>query len=506
VCHIKFLKLFERRYLNAILCLNTCIFSDGFMTPEFQSTYHSLPDVLFRVASAVPVNQATFAIVNFDLAAEIGIVPDWLKSDQALQTLSGNAALPNTPSLAMAYAGHQFGHFVPSLGDGRAVLIGEVFGLDGVLRDLHLKGAGRTPYSRGGDGRATLKAMLREYIISEAMAALGIPTTRSLAVVATGEIVARERPEPGAVLTRVACSHVRVGTFQYLAVRREDAALQALVDYEVGRNFPDAPAGPERPLWFLRQVISRQATLIAQWMCVGFIHGVMNTDNMSVCGETIDYGPCAFMDAFHPQKVFSSIDEHGRYAWDKQPMIALWNLTRLAETLLPLFDTDRSVAISQAETELKQFLPTFEAAFEGGMMRKLGSGTQQSGDGEFIAATLMAMTDGKADFTNFFVALMDGSSLLEFFNDDVAHDSWMAMWRAHVPVPNVALMQKANPRFIPRNHRVEQALEAARNGDMSLVTKLVAILAKPFDVQEDASDYAHAPKADEEVHATFCGT
>ncbi len=474
------------------------------MIPQFETSYSKLPKILHRTVSASNVSNPRFAVVNPKLAKNIGIDPQWLDSQETLQALSGNITMPQVPAIAMAYAGHQFGHFVPSLGDGRAFLLGEIVGPDGVRRDLHLKGSGRTVYSRGGDGRATLKAMLREYIISEAMAGLGIPTTRSLAVVATGEIVPRELPEPGAVLTRVARSHVRVGTFQYLAARGEIAALEALVDYEVARNFPDARQGPTRFLWFLSEVIARQATLIAQWMCVGFIHGVMNTDNMSVCGETIDYGPCAFIDAFHPQKVFSSIDEHGRYAWDKQPTIALWNLTRLAEALLPLFDADGAVAISFAETELRKFLPMFENAFEAGMMRKLGSALRQESDGEFIATTLMAMTDGQADFTNFFVALTDGASLQDFFKDDAAYLAWVEKWHAQVPNPDRTMMQASNPRFIARNHRVEQALEAARNGDMSLVTKLVEIVARPFD-RHDA-EYTNPPLADEEVYATFCGT
>ena len=473
---------------------------------EPQLTYSSLPDILHKPALLSPVAHPTFAMCNFDLAKTIGVSSDWLRRDEALQVLSGNAPLPGVAPLAMAYAGHQFGHFVPSLGDGRALLVGEILGPDGVRRDIHLKGAGRTPYSRGGDGRATLKAMLREYIVSEAMAGLGIASTRALAVVATGEGVPREQVEPGAVLTRVARSHVRVGTFQFLAARGEDAALVALTDYEIARNFPGGPTGPERFIWFLGQVIARQAALIAQWMCVGFIHGVMNTDNMSVCGETIDYGPCAFMDAFHPQKVFSSIDEHGRYAWDKQPTVALWNLTRIAEAMLNLFDADRAAAITLAETELQKFMPQFETAFEAGMMRKLGSATAHVGDGAFIAETLMAMTDGAADFTNFFIALTENQDLLSFFTDASAHNAWLSKWQAHVPEPDTALMASVNPRIIARNHRVEQALNAARDGDLSLAIRLAQIVAKPFERQDDATAYALPPTAAEVIHATFCGT
>ncbi len=476
------------------------------MEPQLQITYSSLPDILHKPALLSQVAHPAFALRNFDLAKAIGISAEWLRRGEALQVLSGNAPLPGVAPLAMAYAGHQFGHFVPSLGDGRALLVGEILDPDGVRRDLHLKGAGRTPYSRGGDGRATLKAMLREYIVSEAMAGLGIATTRALAVVATGEGVPREQVEPGAVLTRVARSHVRVGTFQFLAARGEDAALVALTDYEMARNFPGAPNGPERFIWFLGQVISRQAALIAQWMCVGFIHGVMNTDNMSVCGETIDYGPCAFMDAFHPQKVFSSIDERGRYAWDKQPTMALWNLTRLAEAMLNLFDADRAAAITLSESELKKFMPQFEAAFEAGMMRKLGSATTQDGDGAFIAETLMAMADGAADFTNFFVALTENQNLIPFFKDAPAHKAWLLKWQVLVQAPDFALMASVNPRIIARNHRVEQALDAARDGDLSLAIRLAQIVSKPFERLDDATAYALAPTAAEEVHATFCGT
>lgn len=472
------------------------------MQPKFETTYGNLPDILYRAANAVPVAAPYFVLANGKLAEQIGVSSAWLQSDEALNALSGNAPLPNARSIAMAYAGHQFGHFVPSLGDGRAVLIGEVMGSNSVRYDLHLKGAGRTPYSRGGDGRATLGAMLREYIVSEAMAAYGIPTTRALAVVATGELVPRERMEQGAVLTRVARSHVRVGTFQYLAARGDDDALRALVDYEMARNFVGAPMGPERFVWFLSQVVARQAVLIAQWMSVGFIHGVMNTDNMSVCGETIDYGPCAFMDAFNPQKVFSSIDQNGRYAWDKQPVMALWNLTRLAEAMLTLFDADREKAIALAEAELQKFMPAFETAFESGMARKLGL---QNCDGEFIAITLQALADGRADFTNFFSALSNGADVTSFFVGATACSEWLAAWRAH-GIIDVALMRATNPIFTPRNHRIEQAIVAANAGDLQPLHRLLKVLAQPFEQRPDDADLSLPPNVEEEVTQTFCGT
>jgi serine/tyrosine/threonine adenylyltransferase len=448
-----------------------------------------LPDILYRKVEPVLVSAPRMIIANAGLASTIGIDSTWLQSEDALQALAGH-----WPMIAMAYAGHQFGHFVPSLGDGRAALLGEVVGPDGVRRDLHLKGAGRTPYSRGGDGRATLGAMLREYIVSEAMAGLGIPTTRVLAVVTTGEMVPRERMEQGAIVTRVARSHVRVGTFQYLAARGEDAAMAALADYEMARNFPNAPSGPERFNWFLRQVIARQASLIAQWMCVGFIHGVMNTDNMNVCGETIDYGPCAFMDAFHPQKVFSSIDQTGRYAWDKQPTIALWNLTRLAEAMLPLFDADREKSIAQAETALRKFMPAFEVAFESGMARKLGF---EKVDGDFIAATLQDMADHNLDFTLFFSTLTRGQA--------AASITWMKLWKEQGEV-NMDFMRAANPNYIARNHRVEEVIVAANAGDFAPLYRLLKVVQKPFEEHEGYEDLMATPTEQEVVTQTFCGT
>jgi serine/tyrosine/threonine adenylyltransferase len=471
---------------------------------EFANTYANLPAVLFKPADSTAVASPEFVAVNHALAREIGISETWLQSPEALQSLSGNTQLPNTSSIAMAYAGHQFGHWVPSLGDGRAILAGEVIGPDGIRRDLHLKGAGRTPYSRNGDGRATLGAMLREYIVSEAMHALGIPTTRSLAVVATGENIMREGLFPGAVLTRIAKSHVRVGTFQYLSARNEDDALRALADYEMARNFPGAPNDNTRYLWFLSQVIARQASLIAKWMCVGFIHGVMNTDNMSVCGETIDYGPCAFMDTFHPQKVFSSIDQNGRYAWDKQPVIALWNLTRLAEAMLPLFDESREHAIVLAQDELKNFMPAFEAAFESGMAKKLGFTTTREGDTQFIALTFQYMIDTGADFTQFFSGLSEQTA--------APSNEWQTLWHKRLTEDGsdralqIKTMRAANPSYIARNHRIEQAIAAANAKDLGPFNRLVKVVSQPYETQAENRAYADAPLPLEIVRETFCGT
>ena len=478
-------------------------------SPFFVSTYSKLPESLFRLAEPKPVDTPRAAILNDRLALEVGISPEWLHSAEALQALAGNSSLANLPRLAMAYAGHQFGNFVPSLGDGRAALVGEINGYD-----LHLKGSGRTPFSRGGDGRATLSAMLREYIISEAMFALGIPTTRTLAVIDTGEKIPRDRMERGAVLTRVATSHVRVGTFQYLAARGEEAAMRALVDFEIARNFVGAPTGPNRFIWFLRQVIARQASLIAKWMCVGFIHGVMNTDNMSVAGETIDYGPCAFMDGFDPQKTFSSIDLNGRYAWDKQPVVALWNLTRLAEALLPLFDSVKEMAIALAEAELKNFMPQFETAFETGMAAKLGLGVARAGDAELIALTLQHMANTNVDFTLFFSTLTDAvrkpdyEKIKSLLSDNAAGKNWLKEWQVRIAdeAHSLTLMQKANPIFIPRNHRVEQALEAANQDDLQPLFCLLKVLAAPFENHSGHEELALPPTEQEEVLQTFCGT
>ena len=475
--------------------------------PFFVSTYSKLPESLFRAADPKPVSAPKALVLNDALAATTGISTAWLHSSEALEALAGNQALPEIPRVAMAYAGHQFGNFVPSLGDGRAVLLGEINGYD-----LHLKGSGRTAFSRGGDGRSTLSAMLREYIISEAMAALGIPTTRSLAVIETGENVPREKLERGAVLTRLAKTHVRVGTFQYLAVRGEQAAMQALVDYELARNFLHAPRGPDRFIWFLQQVIARQATLIAKWMCVGFIHGVMNTDNMQVAGETIDYGPCAFMDVFDPQKTFSSIDHSGRYAWDKQPVIALWNLTRLAEAMLPLFAPETEVTIALAEAELKKFMPQFETAFEAGIATKLGLAEVNEGDSDFIALTLQNMANAKADFTIFFstlteaVELESDTKILQFFANTFAAKQWLEAWHTRLGSSSLNLMKSANPNFIPRNHRVEEALAAANQDDLKPLHRLLKVLSKPFEKHEGDEELALPPRADEEVLQTFCGT
>ncbi|MEP6827882.1 MAG: protein adenylyltransferase SelO family protein [Aestuariivirga sp.] len=472
---------------------------------HIEQSYSALPIVLFSDATLVPVATPKLVIANDALAGDLGLSRDWLHSDAALQMLSGNAPAPHGKPIAMAYAGHQFGGFNPSLGDGRAMLLGDIQLADGTRRELHLKGTGRTTYSRGADGRATLSAMLREYVVSEAMHGLGLPTTRSLAVVETGERVWRQRPEQGAVLTRVAKSHVRVGTFQYLAARGETEALKALVAHEISRHMP----GVESISAFLDEVIARQARLIAGWMSFGFIHGVMNTDNMQIAGETIDYGPCAFMDGFDPQKVFSSIDENGRYAFDKQPMIALWNLTRLAECLLPLLASERDAAIRIAEEFLQRFMPQFEAEFERRMLAKLGiADLAQAG---FITKTLQQMANARADFTQFFTALTRRVAghevdLSAFFTSELAKTGWLAEWDNLRDTDAATLMKAYNPVYIARNHRVEAALTAATESILLPLHELLLAVQKPFEERPELVMFENAPGAQEEVLQTFCGT
>jgi uncharacterized protein YdiU (UPF0061 family) len=463
------------------------------MPLSFDHSYAGLPAILHRSVELDPVAAPKTIIANQALAESLELPSDW---QETMLDFGGKQGL------AMAYAGHQFGGFNPQLGDGRAALLAEIIGSQGSF-DVHLKGSGATPFSRNGDGKATLSAMLREYIVSEAFAGLHIPTTRSLAVVATGEPVYRERAEQGAVLFRLAKSHVRVGTFQYLAVRKDVEALKALAEYEMARNFGAAPADANPYLWLLEQVISRQASLIAQWMAVGFIHGVMNTDNMQLAGETIDFGPCAFMDVFHPQKVFSSIDRGGRYAWDKQPVIALWNLTRLAEAMLPLFDAARDQAIKCAEAALEKFMPQFEQEFETRFLAKLGIFERLEDDGDFIASTLQHMTDTSADFTNFFLALDPAAE---------ASSPWHETWHNRLKQQSQStedarsLMQRSNPIVIARNHRVAEALKAAEENDLGPLHRLLEALKNPFDPALRGSDLTIPPTEQEEVRQTFCGT
>ncbi|WP_095589186.1 protein adenylyltransferase SelO [Actibacterium ureilyticum] len=477
------------------------------MTIAFDNSYARLPDRFFNAQGPAPVSEPALIAVNDALAAELGLDAGWLRSDAGLAMLAGNTLPEGAAPLAQAYAGHQFGGWVPQLGDGRALLIGEVIDTNGLRRDIQLKGSGPTPFSRRGDGRAGLGPVLREYIVSEAMHALGIPTTRALAAVTTGDVVLRERPQPGAVLTRVAASHIRVGTFQYFAAREDTEALALLAEHARQRHYPEA-AGV---LGFLKAVITAQAHLVARWLGVGFIHGVMNTDNMAVSGETIDYGPCAFMDRYHPAKVFSSIDQFGRYAYNKQPDMAAWDLAQLASALLPLIDPDENRAIEIATEAVNEFAPQFRDAWLEVFRAKVGLASAEDGDAELIHTLLDRMAVNQADFTNTFRAL-GGDTARDQFLDPAAFDQWQADWQARLvrdpqtPADRAEQMRRANPAIIPRNHRVEQAISAALSDNYEPFRKLLEATATPFDDGPLTAEYARPPSQDEEVHRTFCGT
>jgi serine/tyrosine/threonine adenylyltransferase len=486
----------------------------------FQNTYAALPDGFFARVAPTPVASPRLIKLNRPLASHLGLDPDRLESPEGIEILAGKRIPNGAEPIAMAYAGHQFGHFVPQLGDGRAILLGEVIDADGVRRDIQLKGSGPTPFSRRGDGRAALGPVLREYIVSEAMAALGIPTTRSLAAVVTGESVLRETALPGAVLTRVASSHIRVGTFQYFAARGDTEGVRQLADHVIARHYPDA-ANAERPYHALLQgVIARQAELVARWLLVGFIHGVMNTDNTSISGETIDYGPCAFMDTYDPAAVFSSIDEQGRYAYANQPRIALWNLTRLAECLLPLFSDDKDKAIEQAQSILGEFTQEFATAYQAGLRQKTGLFTERDGDEALVQDLLDAMAKNQADFTLTFRGLSEAAldadgdqKVRQLFADPTAYDEWAIRWRQRIggepqaPAARQIAMRSVNPAFIPRNHRIEAVIEAAvTRDDFALFEELLTVLSKPYEDQPALSAYALAPEPHQRVLQTFCGT
>ena len=487
----------------------------GAISLPFDNSYARLPERFFARLAPTPVTDPRLIKLNTTLAAELGLDAEVLASPQGIAVLAGNRLAIGSEPIALAYAGHQFGNFVPQLGDGRAVLLGEVVGNDGIRRDVQLKGSGPTPFSRRGDGRAALGPVLREYIVSEAMAALGIATTRSLAAVMTGEPVLRETALPGAVLTRVASSHVRVGTFQFFAARGDVEALRLLADHVIARHYPDAgdEAQPYRALF--DRVIARQAELVAKWMLVGFIHGVMNTDNTSIVGETIDYGPCAFMDTYHPETVFSSIDHGGRYAYGHQPRIANWNLARFGETLLPLLADDSEAALAVANESLGAFQERYAQALVGGMRRKLGLFGAEEGDGALAQDLLNAMTDGEADFTLTFRRLDPESDagVRPLFKAPDAYDAWAARWRerlAREPQDAAArrlAMRAVNPAYIPRNHRVEAALAAAvERADFAPFEELLRVLARPFEERPEYAAYAEPPSADQRVYQTFCGT
>jgi uncharacterized protein YdiU (UPF0061 family) len=484
----------------------------------FDNSYARLPERFHAPAVPAQYSAAKLIRLNEELAAELCLDARELGSPAGLGVLSGQQIAEGSEPIALAYAGHQFGNFVPQLGDGRAILLGEVIDRSRKRRDIQLKGAGRTAFSRGGDGRAAIGPVLREYLLSEAMAALGIPTTRALAAFATGEPVVRERVLPGAVLTRVASSHIRVGTFQYFAARGDTEALRLLADHVIGRHYP-ASAEEERPYRaLLEAVVAAQADLVSRWLLVGFIHGVMNTDNMSISGETIDYGPCAFMDAYDPATVFSSIDRMGRYAYGKQPSIALWNLTRLAEAMLPLLADDEDAAIGQAQEALTTFRPLFEGAYHSGLGRKLGLNVQGSDDVELIKQILKLLTASQVDFTLFFRRLSDAAAGQEepvrsLFVEDAALDAWLARWRARLeqegqpPEARRSDMDAVNPAFIPRNHRVEAMIKAAvDHEDYGPFEEMLEVLSRPYQDQPAFAQYSDPPLPHERVTATFCGT
>ena len=480
----------------------------------FDNSYVRLPERFYARLSPTPVADPRLVKLNTALAAELGLDAGLLASPQGVQVLAGNLLAAGSDPIALAYAGHQFGNFVPQLGDGRAILLGEVVDTKGRRRDIQLKGSGPTPFSRRGDGRAALGPVLREYIVSEAMMRLGIPTTRSLAAVTTGEPVYRETVLPGAVLTRVASSHVRVGTFQFFAARGDVEALRLLADHVIERHYLDIE-GEDRYRQLFDRVVARQAELVARWMLVGFIHGVMNTDNCSIAGETIDYGPCAFMDTYNPQTVFSSIDHGGRYAYANQARIAHWNLARFGETLLPLLADDSERALAVANEVLADFQPRYGRALLAGLRRKLGLFAEEDADANLAQDLLNAMAEGEADFTLVFRRLDPESDeeVRTLFSKTEAFDAWAKRWRerlAREPQDSETrrqAMRAVNPAYIPRNHRVEAALSAAmEREDFGPFEELLQVLDKPFEDRPQFAAYAEPPLPAERVCQTFCGT
>jgi len=486
----------------------------------FDNSYARLPPQFFSQQLPEPVSTPGLIAVNHALAHHLGIDPDWLGSSEGIAMVAGNHIPEGAEPIATAYAGHQFGGWNPQLGDGRAVLLGELIGADGFRYDLQLKGSGRTPYSRGGDGRAPLGPVLREYIVSEAMAVLGVPTTRALAAVTTGDKVMREGMLPGAVLARVARSHIRIGTFQFFAARQDLEALHALTGHVIARHYPDASEQENPVLALLEGAVARQASLIARWQLLGFIHGVMNTDNMLLSGETIDYGPCAFMDSFNAETVFSSIDHGGRYAYRNQPGIAQWNLTCLAQALLPLIDEDQERALESAQAAIDAFPDLFLDAHTSGMNEKLGFSASAPEDEVLVQDLLELMSSSQVDFTLCFRRLAelarpldDLESVDDIFELPSSFDTWLQRWQKRLaadsqdPKQRQQKMLAASPAFIPRNHLVEEAITAAtRDGDLEPFHRLNEVLATPFTYRSSLVSYATPPQPQQIVHETFCGT
>jgi uncharacterized protein YdiU (UPF0061 family) len=493
------------------------------VTIAFDNSYARLPERFYAPVLPTQVREPRIIKVNHALAEQLGLDPAALDSAEGAQVLAGNVLPEGAASIALAYAGHQFGGFSRQLGDGRAILLGEVLGRDGARRDIQLKGAGRTPFSRQGDGRAALGPVLREYIVSEAMAAFGVPTTRALGAVTTGETVIREQRLPGAVFTRVAASHIRVGTFEFFAARDDREAISALTTYTLARHYPRhaqaEPSANSEALRLLDGVIEAQATLIARWLGLGFVHGVMNTDNTAISGETIDYGPCAFLDEYDPEKSFSSIDRGGRYAFGNQPKIALWNLARFAETLLPLIAEQEDEAARLATERLERFPALFEAAQSRVMRAKLGLSSEDAADTPLIDDLLQRLALNHVDYTVFFRALCTAAedpeadaSIAALFEDPSAFHGFAEPWRRRLALERVApeararAMRLANPAFIPRNHRIEQAISAGLRGDFAAFETLVRVLARPYEEQPEFAYLAEPPLVSERVTATFCGT
>ena len=484
----------------------------------FDNTYRRLPERFYAPTDATGVRAPKVIAFNRELAGELGLDAAAI-APHAAQIFSGNTPPADAEPIALAYAGHQFGNFVPQLGDGRALLLGEVVGRNGQRHDIQLKGSGPTPFSRRRDGRAALGPVLREYIVSEAMHALGVPTTRSLAAVTTGEYVQREETMPGAVLTRVASSHIRIGTFQYFAARQDEEAIRLLADYAIERHYPALRHNPTPYLALLDAVIARQGLLVANWMRIGFIHGVMNTDNMTISGETIDYGPCAFLDEYDPGKVFSSIDRGGRYAYQNQPLIAQWNLARLAETLLFLIDSDTDKAIGKATNSINAFTGIYETHWLNFMRAKIGLATSRDTDADLINGLLTAMHQGGADFTltfrNLCNAALDPKAdapVRTLFNRPELYDNWAVQWRHRLategasPTDRAIAMSAVNPLYIPRNHRIEEMIQLALSADFARFESLHTLLKHPFAEQSGMELFSAPPRTEERVGQTFCGT
>lgn len=486
----------------------------------FDNSYARLPDRFYARVSPTKVREPRLLRVNHALAATLGLDAAALSTPDGAQLFAGNVLPEGADPIALAYAGHQFGGFVRQLGDGRAILLGEVVGTDGRRRDVQLKGAGRTPFSRGGDGRAALGPVLREYVLSEAMAALGVPTTRALAAVTTGERVARDEMLPGAILTRVAASHMRVGTFEFFAARDDREALTTLASYALQRHYPDAAGSGNDALALLERVVDAQAELVARWMGIGFVHGVMNTDNTSISGETIDYGPCAFLDEYDPRKKFSSIDQGGRYAFGNQPRIAQWNVARLAEALLPLLAGDEEEAVRLATDRLNRYPARFEAAHARVLRAKLGLVREDEEDLPLVADLMERLASNAVDFTVFFRRLCESAAdssadarAAALFSEPGAFHDWAESWRTRLakeeatPEARAAAMRLVNPAFIPRNHRIEEMIEAAvRRSDLAPFETMVRVLERPYEDQPEHAELAEPPLPEERVRATFCGT